>query len=403
MSRPAAVRPERPDTADVETLASAVEPASRPVPIARSARLWAPLFVLAALVAAYTGFRLPNLWAVTLDTVSLQQGFHRRFLVGTLLHPLAEALDYSYWLYAVVGFVVLALVLAVLAVATLRAPHVSQRFLVIAWLLLPTGGFFFHEVGYLDQVLYLFLFVSLWFLHRPRWVVAPILMTLAVLTHEIAILTVLPVFGFAVLRDEQPRRAIVLLAPPSCVAILVLAIPAIDTGAVQRLTTTLRVANFTPRADALALFERSQSASWDLYRPWDVFWFLLPLAVVGIGAFLLLYFLDGRPSMGGARYPLLAAGAIGAPALLAFAGWDEWRWAFLLVSNFLVVLWLWLGDRGRELSTIQWVVAAAVLLVGLHFSLRYFDGYEPRSLRPAEVRELRTQVDDGSLFEIPTR
>jgi hypothetical protein len=39
----------------------------------------------------------------------------------------------------------------------------------------------------------------------------------------------------------------------------------------------------------------------------------------------------------------------------------------------------------------------------MHFSLRYFDGYEPRSLRPAELRELRTEIDDGTLFEIPTR
>jgi hypothetical protein len=403
VSRPAAVRTERPDPADVAVTA-AVDATSQPVPLALRARIWAPLFALATLVAAYTGFRLPNLWAATLDTVSLQEGFHRRFLVGTVLYPLADALDYSYWLYAFIGFVVLVLMLAVLAFATLRAPLVSQRFLVIAWLLLPTGGFFFHEVGYLDQLLYLFLFASLWLLRRPGWVVAPILLTLAVLTHEIAILTVLPVFGFAVLRDQEPRRAIAMLAPPSAVAIVMLAIPAIESGAVQRLTSTLRVANFTPRADALSLFGRSQSASWDLYRPWDVFWFLVPLAVVGVAGFLLLYFLDGRPrpATGGA-YPLLAAGAIGAPVLLAFAGWDEWRWAFLLVSNFLIVVWLWLGDRGRELATVQWVVVAGVLLVGLHSGLRYFDGYEPRSLRPAEVRELRTQIDDGTLFDIPTR
>jgi hypothetical protein len=135
-----------------------------------------------------------------------------------------------------------------------------------------------------------------------------------------------------------------------------------------------------------------------------VFWFLVPLAIAGIAAFLLLSYLDGRSRAGiGGAYPLLAAGAIGAPVLLAFAGWDEWRWAFLLVSNFLIVVWLWLGDRGRELATLQWVVVASVLLVGLHSGLRYFDGYEPRSIRPAEVRELRTQIDDGTLFDIPTR
>jgi hypothetical protein len=370
---------------------------------ALSACFWVPVLTIALLLAAYTGFRMPNLWSATLSAVSLQDGFHRRFLVGTLVHPLSVALDYDYYLFATVAFVILFLVLAVLVTAVLRARLVSQRFLVIAFLLLPTGGFLFHEVGYLDQLLYLLLFASLWLLRRSVWAIAPVLMTLAVLTHEIAILTVLPVFGFAVLRELNPRRAVAALAPPAIASIVVASVAAIDAGAVRRFTATMRVANFRPRADALALFQRSQSESWDLYKPVDVFLFLLPLAVVGLVAFLLLYFLDGRPQHASPLYPVLACGAIAAPVLLAFAGWDEWRWAFLLVANFFIVTWIWLGDRRRELSTLQWVTVGFVLLVGLHSSLRYFDGYEPRSLRPSAVRELNQQIDDGTLFEIPRR
>jgi len=369
-------------------------------------RYWVPLYVLTVLYAAYTGFRLPNRWAATLYAVSLQDGFHRRFLVGTILHPLAVALDYNYWLFAATGFVILALVLAVLGVAVCRAPLVSQRFLVLAYLLLPTGGFLFDEVGYLDQLLYLLLFVALWAMRRSAWVVAPVVMTLAVFTHEIAILTVIPIYGFAVLREREldARRAIAKLAPPVIAAVGVLAVPAIDSGAVGRLTATFHdVANFAPRADALDLFRRSQTESLKLYSPSDVFFFLLPLALIAVVGFVTLSLLDGRPRGGAIVYLVLAVGAVAAPVLLAFAGWDEWRWAFLLTANFLVVVWIWLGDRGRELTAFQWVALVFVLLVGLHSSLRYFDGYEPRSVRPSEVRELKRQITDGTLFEIPKR
>jgi hypothetical protein len=368
-----------------------------------SLALWAPLFSVSVLLAAYTGFRLPNLWSATLYTVSFQDGFHRRFVVGTLLHPLSSSLSYNYWLYATVAFVILCALIVVLASAACRARLASQRFLVIAFLLLPTGGFLFHEVGYLDQLLYLLLFASLWLVRRSAWMLASVLMVVAVLTHEIAILTVIPVFYFAVLREGATRRALSVLMAPTVFAVILLLIPATEDGAVHRLGNTLRVSNFTPRADALSLFERSQSETMNLYSVRDVFLYLLPFALVGVAAFLLVYCVDPRHQNSNWLYPTLAVGAIAAPALLAFAGWDEWRWAFLLVSNFAVVVWIWLGDRRQELKPVQWAVLGFVLLVGLHTNLRYFDGFAPRAVRPSAIRELRHQIEDGTLFEIPTR
>ena len=57
-------------------------------------------------LALYTGFRVPNAWSATLDSVSLFGGFHRRFVVGTLLHPLAVATGYNYWVFAAWSFAV---------------------------------------------------------------------------------------------------------------------------------------------------------------------------------------------------------------------------------------------------------------------------------------------------------
>lgn len=319
------------------------------------------LFALALLLAAYRGFRMPGDWAVTLEAVSLTDGFHRRFLVGTLLHPLALATGYAYWVFAAAAFAVLAAVLAVLTAAFFRAPSPWHRLLVVGWLLLPSGGFLFHEAGYFDQVLYLLLFAALWQLPR-RPAVASVLLTAAVCTHEIAALTVLPVFALVLLRRFPVRGAAVLLVPPVAAELAVLGLPAASAGAVARLETALATADFTPRADALALFERTQSQSWQLYSITEVLLRVAPIfAVVVAGALL-------------QRLDALAVAAVAAPALLAFAGWDWARWGFLLVVNFAVVLWL---SPARDFRPLP-LLAAAALLASL--PLPYFDAQHPREL-----------------------
>jgi len=357
------------------------------------------------LLAAYTGFRMPNLWSVTHYTISWLDGFHRRFVIGTLLLPLSRAFHHSYELYATVAFILLGALLVVLVVAALRARLVSRRLLVVAFFLLPTGGFFFHEVGYLEQALYLLLFASLWLLRRSTLTLAPALMALAVCTHEIALFTVIPIFAFVALRDLAPRRAIAVVAPPLLMALALLIVPAIEPGAIERLQATLSGANFPPRLDALAVFQRSQSQSWDLYSIRDVGMFSAPLAIVEVAAFAVLYV--SRSRMESDRFSFLrlasAVGAIAAPLLLAFAGWDKYRWAFLLTANFLIVVWLWLGDSDRELRPLQWSILAAVVLVSLRTPLLYFNHVEPRSLRSSAMNELRSQIADGTLFAIPRR
>lgn len=90
--------------------------------------------------------------------------------------------------------------------------------------------------------------------------------------------------------------------------------------------------------------------------------------------------------------------------LLAYAGWDRDRWAFLLMCNFFLVVWVSLADRRAvELSASAIVVlVTAVLLLG-HFPIAYFDSYKPREigLRAAR-RDFVRQIASGSLFQIPT-
>ncbi|MEU3624441.1 hypothetical protein BS329_29310 [Amycolatopsis coloradensis] len=339
-----------------------------PVPVAGKTprRRVTALFAIAVLVAGYTGFRLPGDWAATLQAVSLADGFHRRFLVGTLLKPFGH----DYLVFAVASFAVLGALLAAVTVVFFRSRTESRRLLIVAWLLLPTGGYLFHEVGYFDQVLYLLLFGALWALHRGRPVLASAVMALSVTGHEIALLTVLPVFGFVLLRRFPFRRACALLTPPTVLGLGLLALPPSAPGAVEKLRQALAGANFAYRADALNLFGRTQAESWRMYSITDVLLYLVPIALVVAGGFLFLH----RPSLAAA----VPVAAITAPVLLAFGGWDDARWGFLLVTNFVVVLWLWLGDRELTVSRIG--VLTALFLVLTHVPMPYFDGYAPRGL-----------------------
>jgi hypothetical protein len=373
----------------------------------------AGLLVVSVLLAGYTGFRLPNLWSVTLMSVSITDGFHRRFLVGTLLRPIAEQRHFTYWFYAAVAFAVLAALVALLVVAALRATLLSQRFLVIAFFLLPTGGYLFHEVGYLDQVLYVLLFASLFAVRRSWWWAAPVLMTLTVVTHELALVTVVPIYAFVALRHLPLRRAVGAVVPPAVVGAIVLLVAPSEDRAIAGVKSLLAGANWQPRADALSLFGRTQSQSLDLYSAYEVFYFLIPAIVIVLVAAVLLYLSNERGDRGAHlaswpratdwAYAILAILAILAPVILIWGGWDKWRWGFLLFANFLIVVWWWIGDLDRELDTIQLVILAAALLMTAHVNLRYFDLDEPRDLSAENWRELRHEIEDGSFFDIPAR
>jgi hypothetical protein len=365
------------------------------------------LYAIAVAVAAYTGFRPPNDWTATLDAVSLTEGFHRRILVGTLLRPLAVLTHDNYWLFAGFGFLVLGALLAVAGSALLRTELTSARMLVVAWLLLPTGAFFFDEVGYYDQVLYLLLVLAWWLLNRNRSVLAGIVLALSVFVHEITILTVLPVFGLLALRRLGLPRAVAVLAPAVLLDAVVLLVSPAAPGAVDRLAARLATANFRYRADALALFDRTQSQSWQLYSIVHVLVYVVPLGVLAIAVFLVLRTADGgfggeaRGRAAALSDTVVACGAIGAPVLLAFAGWDTARWEFLLLTNFVLVLWAGLTERRREFGPTQTAVLVATALLVTHVPMAFFDGLAPRSLEWPVFRTFLRQIGDGSLFRIP--
>lgn len=361
----------------------------------------------AILLAWYVGFRLPNAWSATLDAVSITDGFHRRFVVGTLLRPLANATDYNYWLFATFSFAVLACHLAILVTCALRATLVSRRMLVVAFLSLPTGGFLFHTVGYFDQVLYLLLFASMWLLRRERLVAATIVMTIAPMVHEIAILSVIPIFGVVALRTTTWRKAVLITAIPAALDILLLLVPPASDTAVPTLTLALQQANFAYRADALELFTRTQTEAWRLYDVHTMVVYLKPVVYFAVAAFGILWWTNRAAWNEQTRLATLAmftacAAAIAIPGLLVYAGCDAGRWTFMVLANFFLVVWLLLDDERRDVNKNALVALVAAVLVMSQLRLQYFEPEgRPRALGYREVKLFLRELRDGIVTRIP--
>lgn len=354
----------------------------------------------AVLVAAITGLRSPNRWSATLDAVSVFDGFHKRVLVGTLLRPLSQLTHDSYYLYAGFSFAVLAAVLAVVVAAVIRTERLAERLWIIAWFLLPTGGFLFNEVGYFEQVLYLMLFASMWLVARGRIVAATTLMSVAPFVHEIAILTVLPLYGLVLLRAVPLRRAVIATAIPTAVNLIVLLLPGGSATAVPTLAARLATADFRYRPDALTLFERTQADNWKLYKTHKVLLYVKWPMIALVVAAVLAWASDRR---GWTRSPfvlLASAASIAIPYLLVYGGWDGNRWLFLVITNFFVVGWLALRERDTPLAPATITVLVIAVLVVSRLNIWYFDRLAPRELDYRGVSKFVHGLADGSVFEL---
>jgi len=374
----------------------------------QESRLWPWILsaFVAIVLAAYVGFRLPSLYVATLYNVRIEDGAWRRGLFGTLTTPIWQSANFSYWAFAVVALMILAVLLgiAVLAVATARWD--AQRVLVIAWLVSPLGAYLFHEVGYLDQFVYLIFFIALCLVHRTSTLVVAVLMAFSVLVHEVTLFTVLPLIAFILLERGASLRQVAWLGLPVAVGVLLLFAPRMSTSQARLLDDRLSEAlAFEPRLDAIELFTRSLSQNWqlDLFSPWRGLLTVLPMMALALVACWMLL-LNGTPEFrrgfGNRRTWLIRAVGLLAtlsPFTLVFFGWDYYRWVFLGLTNFTIVAFV-LAGHSRE-SPRPLVLAASLLpLAGLfYFPLQYFDGHVPRPLSVEVVVESFSADESGFL------
>jgi hypothetical protein len=354
------------------------------------------LILVGVVLAGYVGFRLPNLWATTLYNISVQDGGFRRSLLGTVLAPLWSFFDYSYWAFACVAFVILAGLLIVIVVASWKAKNNGQRIVALVWLFAPTGAYLFHEVGYLDQLLYLLLFLSVWMWSKSNPYIAIIPVALSVFVHESAMVTTVPLLlFFAIAKGGFSKKLLAFALPLAAAALVALEGPwsaGQSVSTVDRLSTSLP---FAFREDALFLFNMGIRETW-VYVNWVPGLNLAAPFIVTIFLFWLLQALRCRSTTQKPfLLPSLALLASISPFLLIAGGYDIYRWVFLTLGNFAIVLYWWLGNRARAFDLADLALGLLPFVVLYYAPLIFFDDLMPRSL-------LFWTVDDLGFWTFPT-
>lgn len=328
---------------------------------------------------------------MTLYNIGITDGAWRRGTFATVLTPLWQATGYRYGVMALVALGILVLVLVVAIVATWKAQWDTQRLLVVAWFISPAGAYLFHEIGYLDQFIYLLFFLAAYMVGRVPFVVATVVMAFSVLVHEITLFTTLPLFVLVALLRGVRGRDFGFLSLPVLAGIVLYFAPSMTEEQVGATGARLQeVLPFEIRWDAVALFGRSLSQTWamEFYSPVRGFITVLPLLLVATGASAILVLWLARQldaSFSPTRSRLTQAVAIGAtavPFLLVFLGWDFYRWAFLGMANFGIVAFVWLARTAGPPSLATIAVMLLPLAMLFYVPLQYFDGYAPRPFTP---------------------
>jgi hypothetical protein len=326
--------------------------------------------ILGLVIALYVGFRAPSLWSVNYYIPSAFDGFWRRSLLGTLLYPLG-ALRFDYRFLASLQALVLLALLALMIVHAWRS-DLRVKLLTLLFLIGPTGGYLFHEVGYIEQVLYLMLVAAL-ALEDKRF--GLLLMALALFVHEMAAFTVIPLWLAWLVVEGRVRTAVlhglVLLA---VFVVIYFFFQTVDAAHIERLMQAIKdTAGYTPRADYYAVFRHQLTgpAPKNYFAITDWYRLATALALAGLAAAAFLW--------KGAVVALCVLGACLAPLAMGFLGWDTSRFTFLsLAASFFVLV----AFRHAASQAIIGAAAALLLAFALLGHFVYFDDYQPRPLLP---------------------
>jgi hypothetical protein len=340
------------------------------------------VLLISVLYAFYTGFRAPNIWSTNYYQTSYLDGVYRRALLGTFLAPFG-CTRFDYFFIAKIQFLVLLLAISLFVYIGIRN---REFFTLVVFFLSSAGGYLFHEVGYVDQSLWIFAAAAILALARDRLYLAALILSLSILAHEMAIFTTLPiVFAYVALQEKQAGLIYIKIFAPPVMVFLVISlffqvVPA-DTleqylvnvmncgGTIARKLDyfTVYVNHFLgPRARMY-------------YSGEQIYLAILPLLALAFTLTLSIQRKLNTPSF--QRYLVLLCCV--SPLFLGLFGFDTSRWFFLAFTQIVIIALIASSRMNRSEPAISLVRAPffiALALVGLLLHLKYFDGYFPRAI-----------------------
>lgn len=343
---------------------------------AHSGRYLADTFLVLLCIAYFyafvTGFRMPNLWSVNYFIPSIFDGFYRRSLLGTLLQPFGD-LKFNY--YFIVSIQTSIFLLLNYLIIKHSIKHDRFKWMFAFFILAPTGGYLFHEIGYVDQLLVLILMAAI-YVKKP--VISNLLLVASLFIHEMALFFTIPLYLASRIYQGE-KAAHIAVTAALCLAFFALIYFFFQTSKTADIVAFVErlenAAKYPVRVDYYTIYlheltgERQQ-IYYNKREALNIF-ILLPLFLL-VGA----VFSRRATSRGGKLFLACAgAGAAASPLLLGLFGSDTSRWIFLSVSAATFSMYL----AREHLTALDVKIWAFILVVFLLFSeLIYFDEYSPR-------------------------
>ncbi|MEA3491395.1 MAG: hypothetical protein U9R27_05790 [Campylobacterota bacterium] len=360
-------------------------------------------FIVFAIIIFYAfieGFRMPNLWSINYYLPSFFDGFYRRALIGTILSFLGD-LRFNYYTIAVVQFSVL--ISLIVWIYYFFQKNILMMLVISLYLVSPAGAYIFHEVGYIDQLLYLVLFISISIFKKHK-TLSIILFSSSILIHELTLFVTLPIyFTYLYLSTDDLRKSI-LYTLPSITLFLIIYIffQTVPEDRVELFMENIsNFSNYGLRSDFYTVFTNTFTGSRNksYYYLNSLNQILLLLSVASLTS-LIVYTVSKKQIL--LSLLVLLVGL--SPLALGFFGWDPYRWYFLSLSSlttiFVVVL-LHYKITVTEIASMQSVAVLYFIFYILLISniyLGYFDGYKHRHLTINSIEKVKIEF-----MKIPNR
>ena len=344
--------------------------------------------ILALLLAAYRGLRPPSLWGSMYLMTTVQDGFWRRSFLGILFRTLPWPVDYRF--YALWSYAVAAVVLALLVRLAWRSRDKS-----VAWVVFfssPFGYYFFHDIGYPDLFVFALFVVAVQTLRQGHTIFSALLMCVALMNHELALLFVVPYYLAELILSPQGGRrwyAVVLLV---AAAAPLLGKPVYPEAKIDALRIyALHALGGHIRADFLDIYRKAYLQQ--LRFNWPILFVYQACLVLPAAIGLLL---QER-----VMKRLLYGAALLSPLLLDLVGTDIERWFFLFgLLTFYHVL-----SRDEALRLPFRALLPLFLLFCLFSAsgLYLFYGYQARSFDLSGLRNFSDDFQRMRHFQIPSQ
>jgi hypothetical protein len=170
----------------------------------KSHKMYLRVLLISFAFTVAKAFRLPNDFAEAHWLIGYQFGFIKRALPGAILHflsPSGTNLEYKITIISIVIFLIFCAVLFLLAykISKLKDFYIDDFAILLSFFSSSYIVFSAHFMGYYDSIIILIAVFSFFLINKNHFLLASIVLTMSMLTHESSLIMCFPLAAFHVL------------------------------------------------------------------------------------------------------------------------------------------------------------------------------------------------------------